>query len=195
MRIQLQNGSQTITARAAWAMAVPGRLRVELLNMLGQPMTSLASDGQFITIISHHDQSHYRFIQSRSALKRLIHLPIGIEELQALLAGRPPLPPYCAAQIDGQAIVLKNRWRTILAKLFLDETDQVQMLKVYDDDGALRYQVRWLQWQVVGPYTVPRRLQVDGGQGQRLNLTMDRFWADVQLSPKTFSLEPTSQIN
>jgi outer membrane biogenesis lipoprotein LolB len=194
LRMSLKTGDQNFSGRAAWATAMPDRMRVELLNMLGQPMTSLAGDGQHLTLISHTDQRFYRMRQTRTALENLVHIPIGVQELNQLLAGRPPLPDFEAVQLssrqkaNGTLLDLKNRWHSTLAQLHLDDSNQLSALKVFKPDGNLLYQIRWLQWQVVSGSSVPRRLQLDAPDGQHLEILIERFWANVDLPPDVFKL-------
>ncbi|MFZ1983918.1 MAG: DUF4292 domain-containing protein [Desulfatitalea sp.] len=194
MRVQIQAEGQTLNGRAALAAAVPDRVRVELLNMLGQPITSLAGNGTVISLHAINEGQFYSWDQSGTSLERFIHIPLGIEALLEILSGRPPLPDHVAAQVPtsatgGCAVVLKNRRDDIVADLRSDGCDRIQTLKVFNSEGALRYEVRWLAWQEIAGYTLPRTVQMLSGQGNQITWNVERFWSDVTLPPATFILE------
>lgn len=191
---RMETSQKKLSGRVAMAAVLPNKLRVEWLSIIGQPLISLAGDGRTITIISHRDQSIYRRRQSSTALEPLIQIPIGIEDLQNLIAGRPLLPDFISAQLvekrnNADVIALKNRWHSTLARLQIDRSlQQIQRMRAYDTDGGLHYQIDWLQWQTVKGYTVPRKVMISAATGDRLTFTLDRFWPDVDLPPSTFEL-------
>lgn len=195
--IQMISDMQSQSGRIAFAAVRPDKMRVELLNMMGTPLTSLSGDGETITILSHGDQRYYRLRQTPTALESLIQIPIGIEDLQTLLAGRLPIPDHASVYSkstdeDGQYkwILFKNRWHGIVARLAVDrKTERIVTLEVIDDEGELQYQIRWLQWQVVGAYHIPSKLIIESASQQKLNMNMDRFWPNAVVAPSTFVLD------
>jgi len=196
--ISLRMNGKTHSARIAFAAVRPDKMRVELLNMMGTPLTSLSGDGETVTIISHGDRKHHRFRQTRTALKKLIEIPIGIEDLQSLLGGRVPVPPHTTVQFtkdrpDGadSVILLLNRWNDIVARLQMDQTMQhIKSLWVLDPEGELQYQIQWIEWREVGGYRVPSKLNIESAASQKLTLSLDRFWPNAKVAPSTFVLEP-----
>lgn len=199
--IQMRMKGSSLSARIAFAAVRPDKMRVELLNMMGTPLTSLSGDGETVTVISHGDRKHHRFRQTRTALSKLIEIPIGIEDLQHLLAGQVPLPPHISAQpasertnVDDPEIILKNRWGDIVARLKTDQTKrQIKTLQVLDRAGGLQYQVIWVQWREVDGFRVPSKLAIESAANQKLTLTMDRYWPNAEVAPSTFVLEPSAK--
>jgi outer membrane biogenesis lipoprotein LolB len=193
MQVRIQVPNRSINGRAAFAAAIPGRLRLEFLNPIGQPLFQLASDGRAITVISMPDNDIHHLKQTGNALERLIGVPLSIQDLMDVLIGRPPLPDYVAAQIsaDGQPceVVLKSRWNTMLSDLRSDTCDRISMMQVYNRQGELQYTIRWVQWQSVQAYVLPRRVQISTPGGVHIDLSIERVWPDVSLSPSTFVLQ------
>ncbi|MGD9222256.1 MAG: lipoprotein insertase outer membrane protein LolB [Desulfobacteraceae bacterium] len=193
--VRLASPGQSRSGRIAYAGVRPDKMRVELLNTLGAPLTSLAGDGEHISILSHANHKHYRIRQSPKALEPVIHLPLGLEDLQALLSGRVPLPSHAAAAIsdrDGprEIIVLKNRWHRLVAKLRVDaKTHQIQSLEVYDTGGVLQYQIYWHRWKEVKGFTLPTQVRIESPTGQSLTLGVVRFWPNPEIAPTTFVLD------
>ena len=199
-RAHLHSEGQSLRGRIALAAVAPNQMRVEWLSALGQPLTSMAGDGETITLVSHADRKFYRLPQTRSAMERLVHIPIGIEELLTILAGRPPLPPHVAAQIvparpRRSVIVLKNRWRGTVAQLEIDlSSGRLKNMQAYDGMGNMLHEVQWRQWRREGGYLLPGKVSIQAGHGQRLTLTMDRFWPNVEVAPGMFVLSPLAGI-
>ena len=195
-QVQVDDNRRRIAGRIAVAAVFPDKIRLEWLSSMGQPLTSFAGNGAIITIVSRGDGKFYRFRQSRKALDTVVHIPIGIEELLSVMAGRPPVPPFEAAQPaaapDGLVqIGLTNRWRRTMANLTIEPQQQrVAAMRAFNDDGEWRYAVKWLEWEACGAYVLPRRIAITAPSGVGLLLTMDRCWTDVEIDPEMFTLAP-----
>jgi len=193
MRLRIESNRQDFSGRAAWAADAPSQLRVELLNMLGQPITSMAANGSELKIISRPDSKTYRLQQTRTSLEPLIEIPFGVDDLISLLAGRIPLPDHAAVLMsrEGSAeesIELVNRWHATVARLYLDNSGKPRQLKVYNDQGDQAYRIDWIQWQTVDALILPRELELHGIDKQSAWMLIDRFWPQDQLPPSTFEL-------
>jgi outer membrane biogenesis lipoprotein LolB len=192
--LQMLSKAQTLSGRVAWAAALPDKLRVEWLNALGQPLMSLAGDGDTIAIV-HIDEAKVHYLrQSDTALEPLVHIPMGIKDFLVLLAGRPPLPAHAAAQMSDEkgapdVVTLKNRWSDTVAEIQLDDSHrQIKSLIVYARDKAVRYRIHWEQWQNIQEHALPRKVMIEAGTGERIVLTLDRYWLCVELPDSTFVL-------
>lgn len=194
-KVQMKDEGRLRSGRIAFAGVMPDRMRVELLNTMGVPLTSLAGDGKHISILSHIDKKHYRIRQSRTALEPVVHLPIGIEDLQSLLSGGVPLPLHAFARFlesDGpdEIVVLKNRWHGVVSKLLVDsKTHQIRSMQVFDSEGQLAYQIHWHQWKKNGEFTLPSKVTIESLSHQSLELVMVRFWPNAEVAPSTFVLD------
>ena len=184
------------SGRVAVAAVMPRKLRADWLNMMGQPLTSLAGDGETIRIWSPADAKIHSLRQSPGALGKLIRIPLGIEDFQNIIIGRPALTSYCAVQFkesrdDVDILSLKNRWREEVAIIRIERpTGRILAMQVFDGHGRLRYETRWLQWRKQGKYLLPGKIIVESDARDRLSLTVDRFWPDSDVSPSVFELKP-----
>lgn len=192
--LRMQTNDQTLSGRVAWAAEMNKKLRVEWLNPMGQPLTRLAADGQTILLYSINDTQLHRLKQSESALSSVLHMPVGIEELTALLVGQLPVPDHVAAWMtvdngDKQTIELKNRWSTTVAEFQVATKERrLQTMTLLKSDGTFKYQIQWTQWQTIGNRHLPRQIQLIAENGDRLTLGLERYWFDVNLPPDTFVL-------
>ena len=193
IQLDLEGVTQEVSPMAI-AAQWPNRMRVEILSPAGQPVSSLVADGETIRIRTHGKKRIYRFHQSVTALEPLIHLPIGIAQLQGALIGRPALPMYAGVQVvsrtdDRIKVVLKNRWRQDLAVLHFNGDDRsVRRMEVLGEQGQSLYRVIWLQWLDIGKYRVPDRLRFESDSGYQVTVRIRRFWPDADLAAATFEL-------
>jgi hypothetical protein len=182
-----------MAGRLAVAVEMPDKMRIEWLSALGQPLLRLAANGKTIAIFSAQTSKVHRFDQTDRILERIVHIPITVESLLAVLSGRIPNFDYIAAQIlqesDTHMVVeLKDRWSATLATVEVDlQTRQMTRLTAFNSDCSVRYRINWLQWQHVQGYLLPRNLEIAVDDVHRMKLTMDRFWCNVPLPQGIFS--------
>jgi hypothetical protein len=61
---------------------------------------------------------------------------------------------------------------------------------VYDASGHLVFQANFLEMQQVDGYKVPSRLVVTGEAQAMVQLMVEKYWADIPVTPAMFVLEP-----
>ena len=177
------------------AALMPDRLRLEWLSAVGQPVTRLAGDGTQISIAVPGEIEIRRMPQTSASLEPLIQIPIGIEELQSLTTGRPKLPEFAAAQIVSQddqrvVIALKDRWHRLLANIDVEpDRGRLMRMETLDWDEEPLYAIRWKKWEMAGKYEIPKRVELTTPSGRRLELSMARFWPNVDVPLSLFQLK------
>jgi hypothetical protein len=95
----LENGKKDLTTRVAWAGSVPDRLRVVLRSVSGQPVVSVASDGQWIYLVDHTRGKFYKQHSGGSTMKRFFSIPVTSDDIVNLLAGRVSVDNYDSAAV------------------------------------------------------------------------------------------------
>ncbi len=191
---RLEYENKVHSGSMALAAALPDRMRVALLSVVGQPLHQLVADGKTIRIRPHGQARTYEISQSAKALEPLIHIKMGIDQLQLLLVGRPKLPDFYAAQFferNGSTLVIKLKSRFHLTQAVIEIEPATSMIKMFEaraEDGELLYRAFFLKWQQVGKYHVPQQFKVLSATGHQLTINMRRFWPDVVLAPSTFEL-------
>lgn len=192
--VYIDTNGKTLSGRVAMAAVMPDRMRLEWLSAVGQPLTRLAGDGKHISIAVPGETKIRRIPQTSTSLEPFIQIPIGIEELQSLTTGRPKLPEFAAAQIVNQddqrvVIALRDRWHRLLAKIDVEPTrGRLIRLETLDRDEEFLYAIRWKKWRRAGQYEIPKRVELTTQSGQRLKLSMARFWPNVDVPPSLFHL-------
>ena len=145
-----KNKKKDLVSNMAWVASAPDRLRVALRSVIGQPIISFASDGQFLYLLSHAQGQFHKQPATNSTLKKLLSVPIKTDDIVDILAGRVPVNKHNSAVViksvpsrrtpanasqqqverfspgttcepdDGYVLVLKKGWGNIHEKIYLD---------------------------------------------------------------------------
>ena len=92
---------------------------------------------------------------------------------------------------DGYILVLKKRRGNVLEKIYLDEDkDDVSKIEVFNGNGTLAYRAEFYGRRNINGYRIPDLLVFSNGSGSMFQLNVDRYWADVSISPSVFGLTP-----
>lgn len=187
-----------IDERVAWVGSLPLKISIAVL-ISGYPAVKLASDGEwFYYLEAQGNQSYYKKIRTADAnLKRLISIPIGSNDVLTLLGGRVPMREHHQAQLkedesgNGYVLILKKRWWGTIEKIYVDDTmSQVRQIEIFNRSGSLDYRASFEQFKDVQGYRLPFKLKISNDHGADCQLDIDRYWADVSVSPSMFVLNP-----
>ncbi|RZB32014.1 MAG: hypothetical protein SRB1_01633 [Desulfobacteraceae bacterium Eth-SRB1] len=192
-----KNDKKDIITNAVWVGSEPDMLRIVIRNVSWQPIVTFSSDGRWLYFVSHVQQRYYKKRSTKSNLKKIISIPIKACDILSLLAGRIPVYKHEVESIikddpeNGYLLILKKRWGNIIEKIYVDGSkNNVRKVEVFDDTGSLLYSVVFDRMQTINGYDVPLRLVFLGGNGNRFQLDIQRYWADISVSPSVFVLNP-----
>lgn len=195
-RIRYLSQGKLHVNRGAWAGIKPNKFRIEILNPARQPAASIASDGQWLCLLSHHEGRFHKERAEDADLSKLIAMPVTISEIITLLSGGVPLRPYQRAYLKpnpngkGWVIVLKKRWRGVVEKFFLDEKkERVRQVEVYNL-GGLVYRVNYQKQRSFNGVRLPQRIVVSNRDEVAFQMDVDRYWVNVPVSTAMFQLKP-----
>jgi len=194
-RLEFSSSGRTQRLRFAWVGAFPGKLRVVLLGLDGRPLVTVATDGNGICLLDHTTGKFHRESPPGGRLKALADLPLHLDALARLLAGRMPAFDYNRAEpIEGRTavedgVVLKKWWNRV-GRVYLHESQPTfTRIEAYRQTGELRYRADIKKTRQVKAFTVPRILAIHDDAGRRLTLDIERYWANEPVRPGTFRLE------
>jgi outer membrane lipoprotein-sorting protein len=196
--ITFRNNEKKLPAiRAVWIGSIPGKLRIALCSLSGQPTVSFASDGQWFYLFSHADSQFYKQPATIDTLKKFFSISITFEDIVSILAGRIALNQCNHAVAEkhesqsGYVLTLKKRSGTICERVYFNENKtDVNGVEVFDLNGALVYRVEFCGMQTIKNYQVPACVVFWNEEGRGFQLDIDRYWADVSISSSAFVLAP-----
>ena len=191
-----EEDKKSITSSIAWVGSDPDMIRIAILNISGQPLLSLADDGQWFYFLSHTDNSFYKKRSSYSVLEKVIQIPLKPFEIVSFLAGRIPFYEYHTANItrnkkQGYVIVLKKRSGNVIQKIYLDEDKKdIKKIELFDVNEKLLYFAVIDSLQKINKYHVPLKLSVSSDNGNGFKIDVHKYWTDVSVNPSMFVLTP-----
>jgi hypothetical protein len=187
----LRDGDRYQTARIAWVGAFPDKILFKILGS-GQPVTSVASDGSRLFIVSHATGDFHKYTKKDASLKNVLSVPVKVSDVVAFLAGKIPICKYRSAEISiggsDDVLNLINVWGVPREKIYLDpvKTTPYKMEK-FDATGSLLYRVEFFQMNRVGEYLIPGIIEVSD-EDSLFRLRIERAWTDVPVDAETFVL-------
>jgi len=198
-KIKLWHNRKTrLDETIAWVASETAKLNIVIL-VSGHPVIKMASDGKwFYYYEAREGRPFYKKMPASDAnLKRVTAIPIKTSDIIDLLAGRVPLREHHSAALErpasgkGYVLVLKRRWWGVIEKIHLDETkSRVRSAEFFSRSGSLVYRARFDAMQTIAGYPVPALLSISNGDGMDLQLVVNRYWADVDVSSSMFVLNP-----
>jgi hypothetical protein len=192
-----QAGKVQMDERLAWIGSDPLKLSI-VLFAAGFPAVRMAGDGEWLYY--QEDQAAGSTVKKIRAsdpdFKRLLSIPIQSSDILALMRGRIPIREHRSVRLQplasgsGYVLMLMRAWGAH-QMIFLDETKtEVRQTEVYDASGDLLFQANFQEMQLVDGYKVPLRLVVSGKEKTLVQLVVERYWADVPVTPSMFVLGP-----
>ena len=208
------------SARIAWIVSTPDKIRITLSSVSGHPMISAASDGQWFYLFSHATGDFYKKRPTNFNMKRFFSISIKSEDIVNILLGRTPVAEYDSVGLmedrsikgrpvnnsksvevsslnkdikgnkNGSVLLLKNKWGNVREKIYLNDRLDAHKIEMFDSTGALMYRLELIRMQEIKSYRVPYRLKVSNDNGMGFQLDLDRYWTDAAVSPSVFTLTP-----
>jgi hypothetical protein len=212
----LGSEGKEVATRIAWAASSPDRIRITLSSISGQPIISVASDGNWLYLISYAKGEFFKKRATSSNMKQFFSISITSRDVVNILAGRVPFGNYDSAvlikggslnrspgessdaagisspagNVHGSTLILKDKWGNVLEKIYLNPSLDVQKIELFHSTGDLLYRVEFYGMHKIRDYRIPSRLRVSNDDGQGFKLELTRYWADARVPPSVFTLTP-----
>jgi hypothetical protein len=190
-----RDGKVQMDERLAWIGSDPLKLSV-VLFAAGFPAVRMAGDGEWLYYQDGEAPTSAvkKVRASDPDFKRLLSIPIQSSDILALLRGRIPIREHRSARLqplgsgNGYVLLLMRTWG-VHQKIFLDESKSaVRQTEVYDSSGHMLFQANFMEMQLVDGYKVPLRLAVSNDEKAVVQLVVEKYWADVPVTPSMFVL-------
>ncbi|MEZ4524467.1 MAG: DUF4292 domain-containing protein [Desulfobacterales bacterium] len=190
---RLENQEGLRHARVAWIGSDFRKLRIQVMDISGLPIISIAADGDSFCALSHRENRFYKTRSSDPSLEKAIGIPMKTREAIQILTGRVPIRGHDSAVIvrdeKGDILVLTSRWGRVLEKIYFDKDGKtVLRMELYDSMGNSVYQAQFGEIRNVENYRLPFDVKVLNEE-VHFHLRTERFWADMPVSPSIFVIE------
>ena len=191
-RFTQENADIRLSGRAAFGVAPPDRLRVDILSPFGQPLVRLAYNGQHIFMYSGADDKFRSGVATRSKMKNAFGVPMSIQELGQILGGCTPVTGYSWVSIEpwnytdaspskGYLLTLRSLIGRTREKIYVAQ-DRVTILQadIYSGGKVL--------YSVFPPQENGGNIRILGKDGASIILERQRFWEKSTVDESQFML-------
>ena len=200
-RITLLDNQKTQSARMAWMGLRPEKLRIEILGSPGQRTASISSDGKWLYWLSPSDQRFYKKRLGGETLEKLVSLPVSIDDIRELLAGRAPVLDHDHAMLGEKTgrgeqylLILNKREQHGVQRILMDAEDgSVRTIERFDAGGRLVHRIDLDLPRRIEGFLIPFRVVISNDKGVAFQLHMERYWADVPVEASVFVLNPPEE--
>jgi hypothetical protein len=204
-KIKLWNKDNSqIAERVVWVGAEPSSFSIVLL-ISGHPGPRLSTDGKYLYYLDLQNKNNpFKKIRisDDASLEKILSLPITSSDIIELLRGRVPLYKYTSAALVPESfgkeyvLVLGKRWHGVIEKVYLTgDNKSAWKIEVFNAKGRLRYRAEFKNMRDIQGFRVPVRLDISNDTGDGFSLEIDRYLANVSVSPSMFVLKPPGSID
>lgn len=190
---RLWNAKGSVKLTALVAAERPDRLRVDALSFFGQPVASLATNGQRF---AYHDLEGGRFtegVPSARNLARFLGIEVAPADVVALLLGDLPFvpaeaSPAMALSLEGYTLTLADPAGETLTATIAPDGARPIAVRIARPGGVLAWEARFEDHEDVGGEQLPRTIRVEDGAGAGVELTWKERTLNAPISADTFSI-------
>jgi len=194
----LEDGSRRVFS-AAILVQRPNRLRLEVLNLLGQPMQILACDGQ--RLVWYDIPQHQALVGEATGLNiyRLVGIQLETAALVGILLGGSAPPTryatavlrYSAQESEYLLEVCQEEDEECGYRLWLEPGSLRPLrLEAAGRSGRSSWQAAWSGYVLAAGYLVPRVVELWRMDGRsRLRASYERLEVNPKLRPENFRVD------
>jgi hypothetical protein len=179
--------------RVAIAGKLDDQLRIDLFGPLGGAIGTMASNGEHLFLVLHSSRDFHKKRLGGGSLRRLIRIDITVGDLLELLVGRIPLAGQKEMQLEKEPagsrkqLVLADQRGRIRQRITLDDDLRLHGSHWLDSRQRFTHRLTIEGRQVIDGFMLPKRLELTGADGQRAELTLERYHPNVNLLPNLFT--------
>jgi hypothetical protein len=187
----LEHKGKFQSERVVWLGSASGKLRFEVLGFSGQPVATIACDGE--RFYYRRGNTVHKFRSTDPSLKQVVSIPVKTSDIVTMMTGRVPLLEYHAASVvedeDAHVLVLEQKWAGIREKVYFDpDADTVHKIEVFDLSGDLRYRAEFDRMREISGYQIPFTMTLSNDDNTSFLLHVSNYWVNVPLVPSAFVL-------
>jgi hypothetical protein len=184
--------------------SIPKKFYISVLAPAGPPVARFAGDGSAFYIAMQNGSKVYKKRYKNgietAAIKRFLPIPIDFEDLVLFLGGQVPVPNRLRARFcrnkkePGQCLIIEDLESREIQRIYFDkEKNTIKKMVVYTPKGRLKYRARFEKIKKIGDFSVPMNLFFSDGMGTDFSLRIERYWANIPVSPEHFALQQPAE--
>lgn len=190
-RIRLEHKGKFQSERVVWLGSATGKLRFEVLGFSGQPVATIACDGE--RFYYRRGNTVHKFRSTDPSLRHVVSIPVKTSDIVTMMTGRVPLLEHHAASVvrneDERVLVLEQKWAGVREKVYFGMYEDVaHKIEVFDLSGSLRYRAEFERKRDVSGYQIPFTMTLSNDDETSFLLHVNDYWANVSVAPSAFVL-------
>lgn len=194
-RMELHYEGRRLRTRQAMALAKPGRMRIETVNVLDQPIFILAADGKSFQAVSLSENRFY-FGTVSEGFTRFMHLRMTSRDLISLILGEVPAAGDPLIDYDSR----RDLFRLVFLhsvpwdkQIFWVEPERLTIVEVLKTNTSTGRQIRAVfgRFRKTGSVDFPWEIRVEiPGLGNWIKIKFREVEINVPFSEDLFRLSP-----
>jgi outer membrane lipoprotein-sorting protein len=191
LRVESTRGVQTF--QMAWAARAPDRVRLTFTAM-ASPVETIVADGKAVTFTSHTGRHKpHTTTSSDPDLESFTGVPLMLSDLIRVLLGQIPIQRFSDAWFsseDRSKIQVHRKLTTRFQELILASDQPLKALRLKNRQEDIRYEIQYHEFDRINDRQIPVDLTISDGKGQRVRISITRFWPDPPVEESVFQLTP-----
>ncbi|WP_020588750.1 LolA family protein [Desulfobacter curvatus] len=189
--LTLSRGFHKETYKIAWVAQSPNRLRMTLL-MLGHPVETIASTGQWVTFVSHtgaHDP--HSAVSTDPDLNPYIKIPLRLSELVSLLLGKVPERPFDRAWIlpeKPDTVFATQSFSSEIQEWLTNEDKITTRYRVLDKKMNVIFGIWYSQFFKHDNFILPGRIIIKDGEQRVMAISLKNLLPNIPVKESVFRL-------
>lgn len=192
-------GQPVQSFRAAMAGALKDRLRIDMFAPFGGSAGTFSSDGKHLFLVRHPSGETYKKRYGSGSLRRMLQIDVSVDDLLELMVGRIPIEGNRSARLkpvsegDPAWLLFADEKGRTRQRIRVDANNKPLRSEWFDSSQRVTHTLTINGRQDVDGYDLPRRIDLTGGEGERITMVMERYNANVPLDDQLFvPLKPPS---
>ncbi len=185
IRVRLRSGTEQNSSRYAVVYRRPSALRIEVFPLNGFYTISLLGVlGDSLVSIIPSEEKAYTGKPSKDVLKKVLGLPLTVDEIAALLLAEPPYE----GKVNGVEEGNLRRFISADKRVYFEMTEPTRMsrIKLFDRDQRLLADAEYSDYRSTDSFEHPHHLS--------LKLIDANISAELQIQKIQYNTAPTDEL-
>lgn len=177
--------------KIAWVAQSPNRLRMTLL-MLGHPVETIASTGQWVTFVSHTGaHTPHSAVSTDPDLSPYVNIPLRLSELVTLLLGKVPERPFDRAWTlpeKPDTIFAAQSFASEIQEWLTNENKITTRYRVLDKKMNVIFEIWYSRFFKRDNFILPGRITIKDGEQRTMMISLENLTPNIPVKESVFRL-------